>query len=220
MTSMSTDIGARHLDQEPVMSRTVRLSVLLLCLAFVASCSDARDALSPDAHTLASSVSAVPDRAPAAAHDDGAGEDALPDDLSEIALFSIASASSGVQIASAVIGAKGGSLRLGDFEMVVPAGAVSSATHFSIRTFPEGNGRHAVASFLPHRTFDRPVTVRVPLDATASAHDVDAHVMWWDGHQWIPFPSSVTADGRLETNTSHFSIYGTECRRGFTLVGG
>jgi hypothetical protein len=218
---MSTEPGVVHFVQEPLMPRTVRFPLLLLFMVFVASCSDTRDAMAPDTQASASSMTRLGTDAMAASHyGDGDDEDVLPHDLSAIARYRSASVQHGAQTVSAVIGPQGGSLRLGDFEMIVPAGAVTSATRFSIMTFPENNRKkHAAASFLPHRTFNKAITLRVPLNSTQSAGDTGAHVMWWNGNAWTPLPTTPTSDGRLETKTMHFSMYGTQFR-GFTLVGG
>jgi hypothetical protein len=191
------------------------LPIILLFAVFAASCDDARDVLSPDSPP--SSSMARIDNAIASSHSD---DDHLPNDLSDIARYRDASVHHGADVVSANIGPQGGSLRLGDFEIVVPAGAVSSVTRFSIQTFPENaKKKHAVASFMPHRSFSKPVTVRVPLNSTRSAGDRGAHVMWWNGSDWTIMPTTVTSDGRLETKTWHFSMYATQYR-GFTLVGG
>lgn len=198
------------------MPRSIRFPALLLLLFALASCGDTQEMLSPTP-----SMSKVGADAVAASATAGDGdEDRLPGELEAIAQYRSASNEHGAQNASAVIGAAGGSVRLGDFEMIVPPGAVSKDTRFSIQVLPEaGRKAHAVASFMPHREFAKPITLRVPLHSTESAGSGDAHVMWWDGSTWVPLPSSLTPDGRLETQTLHFSLYGTQ-RRGFTMVGG
>jgi hypothetical protein len=197
------------------MQRSIRLCLLTAFALFAASCSDAGDAFSP-APTVPSLSASNGSGSTAASSD----EDVLPGDLDALAQFNQSALTAGAKRASAVIGPLGGSVRLGDFEVVVPAGAVDRNTTFSIRTFPESNGRmHALASFLPHATFNVPVTVRVPLNGTDAEGDVTAAVLWWNGQTWVTMPSTLTNDGRVEAQTTHFSLYGTS-RRGFTLAGG
>jgi hypothetical protein len=65
-----------------------------------------------------------------------------------------------------------------------------------------------------------PVTVRLPLKGT-TAEGSSARVLWWSGTEWVAYPTVTTADGRIETQTSHFSEYGTEePSKGIILVGG
>jgi hypothetical protein len=119
------------------------------------------------------------------------------------------------------IGPEGGTLRLLDFEIVVPPGAVSSRTRFSIRLPVDPNARgHAMAEFLPHNvTFAVPVTLRLPYSGT-TAEDLDSRVLWWSGSTWVPFETEMV-DGRLQTTTTHFSTYGTEdTSRGIIPLGG
>ena len=61
----------------------------------------------------------------------------------------------------AQIGPEGGSLRAGDFEIIVPAGAVARATLFRIRLPAEtGATKHAYAEFNASSAFLLPVTIR------------------------------------------------------------
>jgi hypothetical protein len=69
---------------------------------------------------------------------------------------------------------------------------------------------HVRAHFSPHRDFVVPVTIRLPLKGTTSEGDSTARVVWWNESAWVPFESRVTHDGRIETQTSHFSEYGLE----------
>lgn len=120
------------------------------------------------------------------------------------------------------IGPAGGSLRLLDFELVVPPGAVATDTRFTIRLPVDPKAvDHAFAEFGPHgTTFATPVIVRTPLRGT-SAEGSTPRVLWWSGSEWVPFETVVTADGRIETKTTHFSTYGTEePSRGITVAGG
>ena len=127
------------------------------------------------------------------------------------------------EVANAVIGPEGGSVRLGDFEIVVPAGAVDKTTVFRIKTPADPNGaEYSYAEFDPSGTFLLPVTIRLPLDNTQpEPGDEEASVVWWTGTEWVPLPSRRTDDGRIEAETSHFSVYGTSFRlKGVTILGG
>ena len=119
------------------------------------------------------------------------------------------------------IGPQGGRLSLADFEVIVPPGAVSKFTLFSIRIPVEITTAEFVrAEFGPHQEFDVPVTIRLPLRGT-TAENTPAHVLWWNGYGWEPFPTTLTDDGRIETQTSHFSEFGTEDpSKGIILIGG
>lgn len=128
---------------------------------------------------------------------------------------------SGAEVTGAVIGPEGGSLALGDFEIVVPPGAVTRATRFGIR-IPNAAQQlkqgYAYAEFTPHNVdFLVPVIVRLP-HATTDA-DPDASALWWNGGGWDVLPTSTTGDGRISTPVLHFSFYATS-RRGFTLPAG
>lgn len=120
------------------------------------------------------------------------------------------------------IGPAGGSARLLDFEIIVPPGAVSKVTLFEIRLPMDRSGaERAMAEFRPHNvTFAQPITIRLPYRGT-TAEGSTTKVLWWDGVQWVPFTTTQTLDGRIETQTLHFSTYGTEePQRGITPVGG
>ncbi len=200
------------------MNKATRISLLLSVALLGTSCSEAGDTLSPGVSPQAGAFSSG-----ALASVKGAdSEDQMPENMDAIASYSSSpnTDANGAQKSFAMIGPLGGSLRHGDFEIVVPAGAVSAMTKFSIMTFPENNTRkHALASFSPHRTFSAPITLRVPLSATESAGATDVSVLWWNGSAWVAQRTTATSDGRLETQTTHFSLYGTQ-RRGFTLAGG
>lgn len=149
-----------------------------------------------------------------------ADDDVIPD-LDSVARYTSERTSNGVEMASVRIGPEGGSIRLHDFEVVVPPGAVDREITFRIRILPEpAQKKHAWASFSPHNhQFNVPVTLRVPFQATESAGAPDTHVLWWNTNTWIELPTTLTPDGRLETQTDHFSKYATQ-RRGITMVGG
>lgn len=129
-----------------------------------------------------------------------------------------------IAFAAKTIGPAGGSLRLLDFEVVVPAGAVEMDTRFTIRVPVEGiRAKYAHAEFGPHGAkFMVPLTLRLPWKTTTSESDTSTRVLWWNGSQWIPFESAPTEDGRIETKTDHFSEYGTEdtTNKGIVMTGG
>ena len=103
----------------------------------------------------------------------------------------------------------------------MPPGAVSKATLFSIRLPVDPYASEFVrAQFGPHQQFAAPITIRLPLKGT-TAESTPAHVLWWDGTTWVQFPTASTPDGRIETQTWHFSEFGTEGpSKGVILVGG
>lgn len=120
------------------------------------------------------------------------------------------------------IGPQGGSLSLGGFEVIVPPGAVDKATRFTIRLpIDPYESEFVRAQFGPHQEFAAPITIRLPLRGT-TAENTDAHVLWWNGTDWEPFPTTMTEDGRIETQTWHFSEFGTEdtSYKGVILIGG
>jgi hypothetical protein len=127
-----------------------------------------------------------------------------------------------IGLALKTIGPEGGTISLAGFEVVVPPGAVTKATRFSIRLpIDPHNSQFVRAQFGPHDEFAVPVTIRLPLKGTTS-EDSGARVLWWNGVDWEPFTTVLTADGRIEATTSHFSEYGTEetSYKGIILVGG
>jgi hypothetical protein len=142
-------------------------------------------------------------------------------DVSYVARYSDGAPSITVAWAMAWIGPEGGSLRILDFEVVVPAGAVSSRTRFGIRLPVDPHqADRAMAEFTPHNvTFSKPVTLRLPYRGTTAEYAA-SRILWWNGSAWVPFTTELK-DGRLETTTTHFSTYGTEePRRGITPLGG
>lgn len=143
-------------------------------------------------------------------------------DLDSVARYSTPPDVKGAERETVVIGPAGGSIRLRDFEVIVPAGAVSGDVKFEIMILPEqARQAHAWASFKPHnQQFAVPVTLRVPYQTTESAGATDAHVLWRNKGTWEELPTTITTDGRLETQTDHFSVYATQRRRGITMVGG
>jgi hypothetical protein len=145
-----------------------------------------------------------------------ADDDAVPDE-SQVAF--ITRANRGADVANETIGPAGGRVRLDDFEIVVPRGAVDRPTVFSIRLKEVGRGerRPAMAEFGPHnQLFNVPVTIILPWSNTDAAN-ARVHVIWWDKKTWVPMPSTFTNDGRVSTQTIHFSMYAT-C--GLTVAGG
>lgn len=121
------------------------------------------------------------------------------------------------------IGTAGGTIKIAGFEVNVPAGAVSKNTTFSI-VLPYDSQRreHVWAEFGPHNVqFAVPVTIKLPFKGTTAESTNPTHVLWNNGGTWVAYTTSLTADGRLQTQTNHFSEYGTEeTNRGITLSGG
>lgn len=147
--------------------------------------------------------------------------DARPNEAAQVAKYSGNLPQSG--FAMTMIGPRGGSLRLGEFEIVVPAGAVDAPTAFTIHlplNVP-GAAALAMAEFGPHgRNFKVPVTIRAPHLGTTAEADTGSRILWWTGSSWVPYPTRLREDGRLETTTTHFSEWGTEESRGITTAGG
>lgn len=129
-----------------------------------------------------------------------------------------------VALAAKTIGPAGGSISILGFEAVVPPGAVSKNTRFTIRVpVDPHNSEYVRAEFGPHgQRFAVPITLRLPLKGTTAEGSSTVRILWWDGLQWVPFDSQLTADGRIETLTNHFSEYGTEDpgMKGIILGGG
>jgi hypothetical protein len=126
-----------------------------------------------------------------------------------------------IGFAKKFIGPQGGRLSFAGFEVIVPPGAVSKSTLFSIRLPVDLSSSEFVrAEFGPHQQFAVPVTIKLPLRGT-TAENTPAHILWWNGYTWEPFPTTQTADGRIQTQTSHFSEFGTEDpSKGIILIGG
>lgn len=149
------------------------------------------------------------------------GQPAADPDMSFVAKYVADPGFRGATVAGAVIGPEGGSLSLGEIEIIVPPGAVDRSTRFSIRLPPSAvQSLFAWAELQPHgQPFNAPVTLRLPFASTDA--EEGAEILWWDeaASTWVPLPTTVTADGRLETQLSHFSYYAT-ARLGITMAGG
>ncbi|HEX7243216.1 MAG TPA: hypothetical protein VF263_23225 [Longimicrobiaceae bacterium] len=130
-------------------------------------------------------------------------------DLDQLATFR-ARRSVTIAWAKKWIGPEGGRLDFQGFAIVVPAGAVDRVTMFTINlpVDPKASER-VVAEFGPHnRQFAKPLTIELPYTGT-SAETGSATIVWWN-EGWTDMGASLTADGsRLETQTTHFSTYGT-----------
>jgi hypothetical protein len=130
---------------------------------------------------------------------------------------------SGPESVTALIGPAGGHVRLGDFEIIVPARAVSQETVFSIKLPPANRRALAVAEFAPHNVrFNVPVTVILPFRNVRGTRD-DARVMWWSTkrERWIALPTQRTADGRISAQTKHLSFWASgDESGGLTTAGG
>jgi hypothetical protein len=146
---------------------------------------------------------------------------ALANSFDQLARYQTTAPQITIGFAMRFIGPEGGRLSLGQFEVIVPAGAVSKFTLFSIRIPVELSTSEFVrAEFGPHQQFAVPVTIRLPLRGT-TAENSPAHILWWNGYEWEPFATTLTDDGRIETQTPHFSEFGTEDpSKGIILVGG
>jgi hypothetical protein len=110
---------------------------------------------------------------------------------------------------------------VGDYEVIVPPGAVSKPRQFFI-VLPTDPGyrNRAYAHFGPHMTFNVPLTIRLPYANTTAFGTVPA-VGWWSEKYWVPLPTTLLKDGRIQSSVSHFSIYGTlYFRKGVTGLGG
>ena len=143
-------------------------------------------------------------------------------DLLHLALFTRLPAP-GAEVAHAWIGAEGGTLSLDGFEIIVPAGAVSKSTHFMIRRPPQNSLARLFVTMEagPHgKEFAVPVTIRMPLSTTTAAWFDDPTLVWWHEGAWVPVPSTVLPDGRIEAQTTHFSRWGLSTQRGVTIAGG
>ncbi|MGQ0562147.1 MAG: hypothetical protein ACT443_09770 [Gemmatimonadota bacterium] len=143
-------------------------------------------------------------------------------DLSQVARYAAGAPDLAVHSVTAAIGPAGGSLRLLDFEVIVPANAVSTLTTFTISLpLDPLNAEYAYAEFGPHGAkFSTPLTIKLPLKGTTAEGAQNPHVIWNHGGEWVQFETTVTADGRIQTQTNHFSEYGTEENgRGITLAG-
>ena len=137
-------------------------------------------------------------------------------DLTNVARFKPDAARLHTVVDHQKIGPEGGTLRVGDFEIVVPAGAVDKPTNFRIKIPVDPKAAdYAFAEFSPHIEFNKPVTIRLPGTVTEGG----ALVGWWSGSEWIGLPTTLRSDGRLETKVGHFSYYGT-CFKGITLGSG
>lgn len=116
-----------------------------------------------------------------------------------------------IAFAIAQIGPAGGKFSFVGFDVEVPPGAVSKRTTFTIRLPIDPNlSQYVYAEFGPHgMKFDKPITLTLPYKGTTT-EGAPSHVIWYDGRNWIELPSVITADGRIQTRTNHFSEYGTE----------
>jgi hypothetical protein len=141
--------------------------------------------------------------------------------LDQLARYRSGALQINIGLALKTIGPQGGRIALGGFEVMVPPGAVAKNTLFSIRLPIDPHASEFVrAQFGPHQDFAVPVIIRLPLRGT-TAENTDARVLWWNGTDWEPYPTTPTSDGRIETVTSHFSEFGTEDpSKGIILIGG
>ena len=122
------------------------------------------------------------------------------------------------------IGPQGGTVSLAGFELSVPANAVPVPTLFTITVpWDARKAERVIADFGPSgMQFDVPVTITLPFLGTSSEDaSLPSHVLWNNGIDWVSLPSWLTSDCRIQTQTNHFSEYGTEDPgRGITTAGG
>ena len=172
---------------------------------------------------LAATVSACSDNAAVTAPvEPRFGPGGSAPDISAIARYRQGTPQFTIAWSMAWIGPAGGSVRMLDFEVIVPPGALAKRTRIAIRLpVDPKHSTHAYAEFQPHGLqFAKPITLRLPYNGT-TAEEMPSSVLWWNGGGWDSFPSVLLPDGRIETTTTHFSTYGTEGpRRGITPLGG
>lgn len=183
-----------------VKFRNVLLAVAATVASLTAGCTDAGTPVSPDARVAARSPGEF--RASSQAIDQLARFRQKPQVV--------------VGWAKAWIGPAGGRVDFVGFTLIVPAGAVSKVTMFTIKLPLDPNGsEHVVAEFGPHNTtFAKPLTIGFPYTGTSIEGDPAARVVWWnDG--WVNMGGTVSADGKqIFTTTTHFSEFGTAAYRG------
>ena len=116
-----------------------------------------------------------------------------------------------------VIGAAGGTLRVADFQMIIPAGALDHNTQFHIVLPTDAKEKsRAAGQFGPHMMFNKDITIVLPYAATDAKV---AQIVWWDEGKWVAIPTSVCDGGkRLCGRTNHFSVYATW--KGVIALGG
>ena len=145
-------------------------------------------------------------------------------DMSGIARYTNGPPQITIGFAMQSIGPAGGSISLLGFRVDVPPGAVSKPTNFTIRLpVDPRQSSYVYAEFGPHgMKFNAPITLTLPYSGTTSEGNPYAHVMWFNGTQWVELETTLTPDGRIQTQTNHFSDYGTEDltpSKGLTPVG-
>jgi hypothetical protein len=120
------------------------------------------------------------------------------------------------QSASALVGPEGATLEVGTMEVVIPAGALTSAREIRVivdaAPAPEGFTRFSpIVRFEPEGTaFARPIEVRIPFEG-----DPRLATIFWsqrEGEAFVPRTTRV-ADGYAIAETTHFSqaFVGTAC---------
>ena len=138
--------------------------------------------------------------------------------VQQVAAYKQAKAKPANLWAKAWIGPAGGTLEYYGFRIVVPAGAVSKVTMFTL-TLPKDGTLRAVAEFGPHNvTFAQPITIELPYVGT-TAEGYDAKALWYDAAAgaWVDVGGALSADGqRVKATVTHFSEYGTKNTRSET----
>ena len=194
-----------------VKFRNALLAVAATMVSLTAGCSDGNTPVSPRAEPPAAAIAPGELRASASA-------------IAQLARFR-----QKPQLVSgwakAWIGPAGGRVDFVGFTLIVPPGAVSRVTMFSIKLplDPDGS-EHVVAEFGPHNTtFARPLIIGFPFRGTSVESDPAASVVWWNGSNWQNMGGAISANGsQIFTQTPHFSEYGTAAYRGggITASGG
>ncbi len=131
--------------------------------------------------------------------------------VERVAEYKVAKAKPENLWAKAWIGPAGGAVEYHGFRIVVPAGAVSKVTMFTIALPREGTER-ALAEFGPHNvSFAQPIAIELPYAGT-TAEGFSAKALWYDeaANSWVSVGGTLSADGRrVRTSVTHFSKYGT-----------
>lgn len=106
----------------------------------------------------------------------------------------------------ATIDLSGGTLSGDTAEYVVPAGAVTTATRFSLETSVEG-GAHVAECGPSGVQFQEDVTLRIDLPSGYDPQE-DHEVQWWDEdeEEWVSIGGTVVGD-YVEVEIQHFSRY-------------
>lgn len=141
--------------------------------------------------------------------------------LGQLAQYRAGSPGVTIGFAKKWIGPEGGVLRLGDFEVVVPAGALEQTVGVSLRLDVSGASRSYVRAELGPASlrFLAPVTLITPYLGT-TAEGASGVAGRWNGQKWVELPSESTADGRLSAPLEEGGDVGTMTSSGYIIAGG